>query len=404
MSHTTSTAVAGDSGGTTAVAGDSGGTATPPPDSSGRQPPDSTSAHRLADIAAAISFRNISAVYIGIAFFVLFSLWVPDTFLTMTTWKSLLSEQAIMAMVAVGLVVSFSAGAFDLSIGLTVGVGSMLSAWLLGAQGFGIVATIVLATLCGAGIGAINAILVTRFHIDSFIATLAVSSCLTALVFGISDGQQIIGLPTAFQDIATTKFAGIAMPVWILLVVATLVWYVLEHTPVGRKIYATGGNAEAARLTGIRVKAVVAGALIVGASIAAFGGVVQTARNAASSPDLGPLYLLPTFTAAFLGSTQIKNGRFNVWGTVLAVYVLAIGVKGLQLAGAPFWLPDLFNGVALALAVGIAKNRRRAKVPGSGGSAFKPRLWRRPLPHDAKPEPMSERRPSAVSQHYAEER
>jgi ribose transport system permease protein len=364
----------------TAADGHSVQAATPPPDPRGRPNLDSASGNRLADVAAAVSFRNISAVYIGIAFFVLFSLWVPDTFLTTTTWKSLLSEQAIVAIVAVGLVISLSAGAFDLSVGLTVGAGSMLSAWMLGEQGLGIVLTVVLATLSGAGIGAINAILITRFHIDSFIATLAVSSCLTALVFGISDGEQIIGLPQGFQDIATTELAGIAMPVWIMLVMAILVWYVLEHTPIGRKIYATGGNAEAARLTGIRVNAVVAGALIAGGSIAAFGGILQTARNAAASADLGPLYLLPTFTAAFLGSTQIKNGRFNVWGTILAVYVLAIGVKGLQLAGAPFWLPDLFNGVALALAVGVASYRGRAKGSGRGAAAFKRWPRRRPLP------------------------
>jgi ribose transport system permease protein len=76
---------------------------------------------------------------------------------------------------------------------------------------------------------------------------------------------------------------------------------------------------------------------------------------------VGPSYLLPTFSAAFLGSTQFRGGRFNVWGTVIAVYVLATGVKGLQLAGAPLWIPDLFNGVALIIAVGLAKYQRTAR-------------------------------------------
>jgi ribose transport system permease protein len=87
---------------------------------------------------------------------------------------------------------------------------------------------------------------------------------------------------------------------------------------------------------------------------------------------VGAGYLLPAFAAAFLGSTQIRNGQFNVWGTILAVYVLAVGVKGLQLAGAPIWLPDLFNGVALAVAVGLARWRRRPGVPRARRSLRRP--------------------------------
>jgi ribose transport system permease protein len=130
---------------------------------------------------------------------------------------------------------------------------------------------------------------------------------------------------------------------------------VLERTPLGRRVYATGGNLEAARLAGVRVTTVVVAALIACATIAAFAGVIVSANLATGDPTIGPAYLLPAFSAAFLGSTQFRGGRFNVWGTIVAVIVLATGVKGLQLAGAPIWIPDLFNGAALLLAVGLAK-------------------------------------------------
>jgi ribose transport system permease protein len=308
---------------------------------------------------SALSFRNVSALYVGIGFIVLFSLWIPDVFWTTTTWKTLISEQAIVGIAAVGLVIPLAAGAYDLSIGMAVGLGSIIVAWLIGEHGTPMALAILASVAAGCAIGVVNGLMVTRFNIDSFIATLAMTSVLSALVTAISGGEQIIGLPESFSNLASNEILGITLPVYMMLVVALVVWYVLEHTPPGRRTYATGGNAEAARLTGVRTRLITVVALIAGSCIAAFAGVLVTARSGASAPDVGVGYLLPAFAAAFLGSTQIRNGHFNVWGTILAVYVLAVGVKGLQLAGAPVWLPDLFNGVALAVAVGLARWRRR---------------------------------------------
>ncbi|MET0430564.1 MAG: hypothetical protein ABW026_18950, partial [Microvirga sp.] len=99
--------------------------------------------------------------------------------------------------------------------------------------------------------------------------------------------------------------------------------------------------------------------------IAAFAGILESANLGNGDPTVGPSYLLPAFSAAFLGSTQFRGGRFNVWGTIVAVYVLATGVKGLQLAGAPIWIPDLFNGAALLLAVGLANFESTASRAGA---------------------------------------
>jgi ribose transport system permease protein len=324
-------------------------------------------------IARALSPARVSALYVGIAFFVLFSIWVPDTFLTATTLRTLLGDQAISAIVALGLILPLAAGVFDLSIGMAVGLGTIVVAWLIGDHGMAIVPACLIGILAGSVVGALNATLIAGVGIDSFIATLGVTSVLTAVVTAISSGNTIIGLPASFQSIATDKIFGIALPVFYLLVLAVAMWFVLEHTPVGRRLYATGGNAEAARLSGVRTKRVVVVALVLASTIAAVAGVLGSARVAAGSPDVGVGYLIPAFSAAFLGSTQIRPGRFNVWGTILAVYVLAIGVRGLQLAGAPFWLPDLFNGLALIIAVGAA----RLASPDRGAGGLLKRLVRR---------------------------
>jgi len=316
-------------------------------------------------ILAALSFRNISAIYIFVVIFITFSLWVPDTFLKLDTWKAMIDSQAVTAVLAVGLVIALSARAFDLAIGAELGLGAVLVSWLLVNKGLAIPVAIGLTLLVGALVGLVNGLLIVRVKIDSFIATLGMSSVLLAMIAWVSDSQQILGLPDGFQKLGTTEILGLTLPVYLMLAVALVVWYVLERTPAGRRVYATGGNIDAARLAGVRVSLVTVGALVSCGMIAAFAGCLVSANLGAGDPTIGPAYLLPAFSSAFLGSTQFRGGRFNVWGTVVAVYVLATGVKGLQLAGAPVWIPDLFNGAALLLAVGLAKYEATASRAGA---------------------------------------
>jgi ribose transport system permease protein len=319
----------------------------------------------LRGLARALSFRNVSALYVFAVIFILFSIWVPDTFLAWDTWKALISSQAITAMLAIGLVIALSAGAFDLSIGATLGFGAILVSWLLAKRSIPIVPAVVLAIAGGLLVGTLNGLFVVKARIDSFIATLGMSSVLLAMIAWISASQQILGLSNSFQKLGTTSIFGLTLPVYLMLAVALVTWYVLECTPIGRHVYATGGNIEAARLAGVRTAAVVVLALACCGAVATFSGVLVSSSLGTGDPTIGPAYLLPAFSAAFLGSTQFRGGRFNVWGTVVAVYVLATGVKGLQLAGAPIWIPDLFNGVALLLAVGLAKYQGTTRRAGA---------------------------------------
>jgi ribose transport system permease protein len=144
-----------------------------------------------------------------------------------------------------------------------------------------------------------------------------------------------------------------------MLVLAAVIYIVIEYLPVGRYLYASGGNPLAARLAGVRVDRIVFGSLVASSLVAGFAGVVLAARIGTASPDIGPSYLLPAFSAVFLGSTQIKPGRVNVLGTLIAIYLLATGVKGLQLAGAPSYTNNLFNGAALIIAVALAARSAR---------------------------------------------
>lgn len=331
------------------------------------QPLEIPAESRLAVMKRIFSFRNISAVYIFIVLFIIFSLWVPQTFLSEYVWRSMIDSQAASALVAVGLVLPLAAGVFDLAVGAEVGLGAVLVAWLLENAGLSIPLAIAVSIVVGVVIGLVSGFLVVKIHIDSFIATLAMSSILAAVILWVSGGVQIVGLSTSFAGIANDQFLGLAYPVYIMLVIAAVVWYVLERSALGRRIYATGGNVEAARLAGVKTTVIVVWTLATCAALASLAGVLVSSGISTGDPTVGPAFLLPAFTAAFLGSTQFRAGRFNVWGTVLAVYVLATGIKGLQLAGGPVWIPDLFDGVALILAVGMARYEVTGRNLGSIG-------------------------------------
>jgi ribose transport system permease protein len=323
-------------------------------------------------IRNAASFRNVSAIYIFALMFLVFSLWVPSTFLTSSTWRSLLSDQSITCLVAVGLVVPLAAGVVDLAVGTEVGLGAIMVAWLLADRHVAIPVALAVTLLAGATVGVGIWLLITRARINSFIATLGVSSVLLAVIAWISGSQQILNLPAGFQSIGANQLFGLSYTVYIMLVVAVLVWYGLERTPAGRRVYATGGNVEAASLAGVRTSRVILCATVTCGVISALAGLLESSQLDTGDPTIGPPYLLPAFAAVFLGSTQFRGGRFNVWGTVVGAYVLATGVKGLQLGGAPIWIPDLFNGVALLLAVGMAQLQR-----GSGRTTAIRRLLKR---------------------------
>lgn len=327
-----------------------------------------------------LSIRNASALYLFAILFVLFAFWEPDTFLTLQTWQVLLDNQAIVGLVALGLVVSLSAGVIDLAVGSEAGFGGIVVAWLLARHGVPIPLAIVLSLAAGALVGVVTAMLIVRARILSLIATLGISSILIAVIDWISGSQQILDLGVSFQSLATDELFGLTYPVYVLLGMALIVWYFLERTALGRRIRATGGNVEAARLAGVKTSRIILLATVTCGAVTALAGVLASSQLATGDPTISQSYLLPAFATAFLGSTQFSGGRFNVAGTLVALVVLATGVKGLQLAGAPIWLPDLFNGVALLAAVGFAQYqtsptartaaiRRTLRLPGERAQA-----------------------------------
>jgi ribose transport system permease protein len=214
----------------------------------------------------------------------------------------------------------------------------------------------VLAVLVCAGVGAISGFIVVRLRVNSFIATLGTSQVLLAAVLFISGNRQLVtDFPKSYSDLGTNSVAGVPLVLVYLLVLAAVLWFVLEHTPIGRYVYATGGNEPAARLTGVRTDRVIWGSLIVSGAIAGLAGVVFSMRSGIFTSSIGPGYLFPAVAAVFLGASQFQQ-RPNVWGTLIAYFALAFGIQGLALSSSSgaVWSQPLFEGFALIIAVAFA--------------------------------------------------
>jgi ribose transport system permease protein len=226
----------------------------------------------------------------------------------------------------------------------------------------GMVPAILVAVGLSAFVGVANGFFVVKLKISSFIATLASATILSAFQQIVTDQKQPIQpVSESWLSLSQHTIFGFQMVVYYLIILAVILWWVLEHTPAGRYIYATGGNPEASRLTGVRTNLWVWLSFIASGTIAGLAGVFY-ASLIGPSLTFGNALLLPAYAAAFLGATQVKPGRFNVWGTVIAVYVLAIGVQGLQFITDVQWLPEMFNGVALIIAVAFASWRQTRVV------------------------------------------
>jgi ribose transport system permease protein len=293
---------------------------------------------------------------------IVFSVLKPDTFLTYFNIRSILSNKSVQALVALSVFIPMTANQFDLSAGFNIGI-SQVFAIGLQAQGLPWWGAVIAVVLMGAFVGLLNGLLVTRIKIDSFIATLGTGTVLYGLNAWYTGGQQVLGdLPPAFLAISG-NIGIVPAPALYVLVVSLALWLVFEFLPLGRYLYVLGASPRAAELNGISAKRYITLGFVAAGTLAAFAGVVLQSQLQVGQSSVGQEYLLPAFTAALLGATSIRPGRVNVWGTILAVAVLAVTVAGLNQLGAPFFVEPLFNGSMLILAVGLAVQaaQRRTK-------------------------------------------
>lgn len=293
---------------------------------------------------------------------VLFSILLPNTFPTMLNLRAIVSDKAIIALLSLGAMIPMAAGRIDLTVGYGIVLWHILAISLQTQFGVPWPIAVLVVIALGALTGFLNGMLVEIARIDSFIATLGTGTVLYALALWHTGGRQMVGvLPDGFYALNTTFVLGLPITGFYLVAISVAMWIVLEYTPVGRYLYAIGANQRAAQLNGIPTRKYVIGAFIASGVMTALAGVLLAAKLRIGQASVGLEFLLPALVGAFLGSTTIKPGRVNVWGTIVGVTILAVGISGIQQFGGSFWVEPMFNGVTLLIAIGIAGYAQRRK-------------------------------------------
>ncbi|HWT57503.1 MAG TPA: ABC transporter permease [Rhizobium sp.] len=301
-------------------------------------------------------------VILTLGLIVIFSILLPDTFPTVLNVRSIVSDKAIIALLSLAAMIPMASGRIDLTVGYGIVLWHILAISLQTAYGLPWPVAVLIVLALGVLTGFINGLLVEVAKIDSFIATLGTGTVLYALALWHTGGRQVVGvLPEGFYALNGTMLFGLPITGFYVLLIAICMWVVLEYLPIGRYLYAIGANPKAAALNGIPVRKFVIGAFVTSGLLAALTGVLLASKLRIGQASVGLEYLLPALVGAFLGSTTIKPGRVNVWGTLIGVIILAVGISGIQQFGGSFFVEPLFNGVTLLIAIGIAGYAQRKR-------------------------------------------
>lgn len=301
-------------------------------------------------------------VLLTIALILIFSILLPNTFPTLLNLRSIISNKAIIALLSLAAMIPMAAGRIDLTIGYGIVLWHILAISLQTMYGFPWPVAVLVVLALGVACGFLNGLLVEVAKIDSFIATLGTGTVLYAIALWHTGGRQVVGvLPDGFYALNGTMIFGLPITGFYVLAIAAVLYIVLEYLPIGRYVYAIGANPKAAALNGIPVRKFVIGAFIASGFLSALTGVLLASKLRIGQASVGLEYLLPALVGAFLGSTTIKPGRVNVWGTLVGVIILAVGISGIQQFGGSFFVEPLFNGVTLLVAIGIAGYAQRKK-------------------------------------------
>lgn len=303
---------------------------------------------------------------------VIATLWLARTFPGFRTGDNLsviLSSGAEIAIIAAGMTLVIATGGIDISVGSIVGLCGIVIGVLAVNHGWNVWAAVAAGLGVGAGCGAVNGLLISRFSLPPIIATLAMFSAARAAAYLLSDANSISGLPQAMVDLGYKSFRGAPPSVWIAGLCLLSVGIVLKRTSFGRSVKALGGNREAAFLSGLRTRRTEMWVYIISGLLAGVSSIIVTARGATAVPDAGKFFELTAITAVVMGGTPVAGGRATMSGTVLGVLTIGVLSNGVRSYGKEDIWVQVALGVVLLASVEVERIRSRRAVRSAMKSA-----------------------------------
>jgi ribose transport system permease protein len=282
------------------------------------------------------------------------------TFFTAGNLVNILDQITVLGILAIGATAVILTGGIDLSVGAVLGLSTMVLGFLSHQGGLPVIVAMLAAILVGALAGLVNGLAITVTKLPPFIATLAMMSIARGLANMITDGQQIVGYPDWFFNLSATKYLGfLSVTIITLFVLAAAAFVVLRYRSAGRAVYAIGGNAEVARLAGIRVKGVTTWVYVIAGALAGVGGIVLASRLDSSQPSAGTGYELDVIAAVVIGGASLVGGTGRITGTIVGVLIIGVLRNGLNLLGVSPFLQQVVIGLVIAIAVMVDVLRRK---------------------------------------------
>lgn len=294
---------------------------------------------------------------------VVFSILRPETFATAENWRAIATTQSVIAVLAIAMLPPLISGRFDVSVGANMTVCAIACASVMSKHGWPLFPAILFALVLGSGIGIVNGAIVAYFGVNSIIGTIGTATVMGGAIQAYTKGIPVsTGISPTLTDLNVQNVAGVPSLFVLMVICAVVGWYVLTQMPFGRYLEALGTNLSAARLTGLNVSRLVLNSFVLAGLFAGVSGVLLVATQGSASGDTATIgTILPALAAAFLGATTWRPGRYNVPGTVLALFFLGTVTSGLALMGTEPWVTDVFNGtvVVVAVIIGVQIRRRR---------------------------------------------
>ncbi|WP_448811243.1 ABC transporter permease [Agromyces bauzanensis] len=295
-----------------------------------------------------------------VALIVFFFAMRPDVFLGFTNVRNILYQVAILAIIAGAQTIVMVVGDFDLSVAATSALAGAVSASMM-LSGVPVPMAILTGLAVGLLIGLVNGALVAYLNLSAFVATLATLTSVTGLAFLVTEGTTLFKMPAEFNYLGQGRFLQIPLPVFIAAGISLILWALLRYTTLGRRWYATGGNAEVSRLSGVNVRLARLLAFTVAGVVSAIGGILLAARLGSASAVQGSDNLLFSVAAVFLGMTVVRSGAANIVGTLVGVAIIGVMSNGLNILGVNSYVQQVVTGLIIIAAVTLSSLKTRER-------------------------------------------
>ncbi|KKI92712.1 ribose ABC transporter permease [Bacillus sp. SA1-12] len=294
-------------------------------------------------------WNRLGMIMILLLLCVVLSFTAPN-FLDTANMLNVLKQVSIIAILAAGMTIVILTGGIDLSVGSTVALSGVISV-MVSAAGVNPILAMLSGAAVGYAVGLINGFFTAKTKLPSFIVTLGSFTYVRGLAYVISGGYPIVLQNETFKFIGGGAIFGVPTPIYIMLLVYGVMFFVLKYTMFGRHIYAIGGNEEAARLTGIRVEKTLINVYSISGLLAGLGGVVLAGRLYSGQPTAGQMYELDAIAAVILGGTSLTGGKGRIQGTIIGVLIMGVISNGLTLMDVNYYWQLVVKGGVIVAAV-----------------------------------------------------